>query len=266
MTTRHFAKSTLVVGFGASVTLAGALVFAGHETTVESYTGCLSLAGGTFVSVAPGNAPRSPCGPGQIQVHLSGGDITSVVAGAGLQGGSTNGVATLSVGSSYGLPQTCSIGSVAKWNGSAWVCATDADTDPTAYGGFSAVFPNGAGFGLPDSETSIGRLFLPAGKYAIFAKVNVFIELSSERTFSVHCHLNAESDVDTAQIHSFESDDYPAHVISLNLLHEFVTDSFTEVACDDGQGDNPDDNSEAKWGNLRITAIRLGAFQNLPLQ
>jgi hypothetical protein len=64
---------------------------------VASYAGCLSTAGsaaGTFSRVALGDAPASPCGSNQMLVHLSGGDITSVIAGPGLSGGGSNGSAT----------------------------------------------------------------------------------------------------------------------------------------------------------------------------
>ena len=57
------------------------------------------------------------------------GDISAVFAGAGLAGGGTSGDVTLSVDTSYQLPQVCAGGQVAKWNGTAWECAVDLDTD-----------------------------------------------------------------------------------------------------------------------------------------
>ena len=59
---------------------------AGHQGSgVLSYTGCIN-ATHKLIKVAVGDAPSSACDPalGQIQAHVSGGDITSVTAGTGL--------------------------------------------------------------------------------------------------------------------------------------------------------------------------------------
>jgi hypothetical protein len=71
---------------------------AGHQTaSVQDYTGCLNLKVGHVRDVAVGTAPLHPCSEGWVQIHLSGGDITEVVAGAGLAGGSTNGSDSVSL-------------------------------------------------------------------------------------------------------------------------------------------------------------------------
>src|SRR5436190_14759770 len=91
--------------------------------SVDSYSGCLNMGGtngGTFVNVALGDSPLKACGQNQKLVHLSGGDITSVNAGAGLSGGGTNGAVTLSLAAGQSLPQTCSNTQVPKWNGTGW--------------------------------------------------------------------------------------------------------------------------------------------------
>jgi hypothetical protein len=55
--------------------------------------------------------------------EIARGTITGVTASTGLEGGATSGEATLSVATGYRLPQTCTGGQIASWNGSTWVCA-----------------------------------------------------------------------------------------------------------------------------------------------
>jgi hypothetical protein len=247
---------------GAFVSLAGLVggwVLAAQETTAASYTGCLNANSGTLVALAQGDAPLMPCGNNQIQVRLGSGDITTVSAGTGLQGGSMNGAAVLSIEPSYRLPQACENGNLAMWTGTAWSCGTDADTDPVAFGGFDIA---GEG-GIPNTLATIRKLLLPAGKYAVFAKISIaFDEADADFAF-VSCRLIAESEVDEGTLFRVDHDANHGGVLSLTLLHQFAGEGFAEIACEDMGGE--DDFSDAHWSNLRITAIRLGSFQNGPL-
>lgn len=82
-----------------AVALAGAVAaLGGHEDTpVESYTGCMNTSSGTIANLAEGEAPMAACKDKETLVHVSGGDVTSVVAGDGLTGGGDEGAVTLAV-------------------------------------------------------------------------------------------------------------------------------------------------------------------------
>jgi hypothetical protein len=106
----------LVVG---GVALAGQL-----SSTSTSVTGCLGPSG-DLTKFAIGDLPLKPCTGNQVQVHLTGSDLVSLVVGNGLTSVTENGVTTISVDPAYALPQGCEFGQVAKWDGSGWFCAND---------------------------------------------------------------------------------------------------------------------------------------------
>lgn len=83
------------VAAGTLVALAAAVyALAGHgEGPVPSFTGCIKA--GKLVKLDPGDEPKSPCIGSEVEAHLSGGDVTSVLAGAGLIGGGTEGAVAL---------------------------------------------------------------------------------------------------------------------------------------------------------------------------
>src|SRR5690349_17193119 len=121
-------KWFVVAGLVLAATVAGGALAAFPDTNVETYTGCLNTggsAGGTVGQIQTGLSPLKPCGSNQKVVHLSGGDVTKVTAGAGLAGGGDNGAVTLSLAGGYQLPQSCAAGKIPQWDGSAWQCADD---------------------------------------------------------------------------------------------------------------------------------------------
>jgi hypothetical protein len=140
---RKLTAMALAVGV---IAVFGGSAVAGHLADgVNSYTGCLVSKDGVIIKIKEGEAPTSPCTGGQVQVHFSGGDITAISAGTGLQGGGTNGAVTLALAPGFRLPQGCATGEIAKWDGSAWQCAADDNT----------TYTTGAGLELNGTELRI---------------------------------------------------------------------------------------------------------------
>jgi len=79
------APASLVLGL-----LPGPAVMPAGAQTVGTWTGCYNGSNGTINRLATGGQPLKPCAPGDVLVSLSAGDITSVAAGTGLEGGGAN--------------------------------------------------------------------------------------------------------------------------------------------------------------------------------
>jgi hypothetical protein len=143
---------TLAVAALGVVAIAGTAL-AGHQTSgVKSYTGCLVSGDG-----------------GQVEAHFSGGDITKISVGNGLSlpNGGDNGEVRIVLDASHTLPQNCTAGRVAEWNGSAWVCGVDNDT--TYEAGVGLRLDGTAGpqeFSLQHAYRIPGRLCSEAGEFA----------------------------------------------------------------------------------------------------
>ncbi len=85
--------------------------------------GNIDLIAGSGITITPNDGADTIT----IASTATGGDISGVNAGTGLTGGGPSGDVTLTLGTSYQLPQLCSNGQTAEWNGTAWVCAADND-------------------------------------------------------------------------------------------------------------------------------------------
>ena len=132
----------------------GSALAAYPESDVAHYTGCLTTSGQIKSVALSDTSPVSACGPNETLIHLSGGDITKVAAGAGLTGGGDNGALTLALDGNYALPQGCAVNKIAQWNGTGWQCADDQNTS----------YSNGTGLDLNAGTFSIDSAYqLPQG-------------------------------------------------------------------------------------------------------
>lgn len=123
-------SEVLAVVVSALILAAGGTALAADLLSSSSgYTGCLSQ-NGDLLKFAPGDSPLKPCTGNQVQVHISSGDLATVVAGTGLVSNTNNGVVRLSVDPRYQLPQGCEFFQVARWNGNSWFCG-NADPGPS---------------------------------------------------------------------------------------------------------------------------------------
>jgi hypothetical protein len=99
---------------------------------------------------------------------------------------------------------------------------------------------------------------LPAGSYAISAKITVEQQDASEGVF-VGCKLNAGADFDNAHVDSDVFSGEPGtYTIPMQVVHTFASDGgAASVNCADNDVGN------VTGSNLKITAIRLGSLSNV---
>jgi hypothetical protein len=263
---RRFAGVTACVVF---VVTGAHLVKAAVPDSEPTYTGCLAVSGskaGTVAAVKEGSSPFRPCSSSEKQVALSGGDITAIVAGTGLRvtsGSSflsdTQGDVSLDLGPSFRLPQGCANGQVPTLQGAVWACATPAPPPPAPLPAVRIGRAHGPDI-IGDTDSVVASpLSLPAGAWAIVAKVNVALaDGNDEGALFAQCRLDvtgresldstsiwvdAAADADVGESASWGSGE-----LMLETAVVMNEPFNTAVVCHDAGGD-------MEWQELQIMAM-----------
>jgi hypothetical protein len=132
---------------------------------------------------------------------------------------------------------------------------------------FSA-FKDGPG-DVPTNLSTIGSVSLPAGKYVIFAKLNLWQGSADPKKVQpnqVTARLEAGADFDISVTTVPIASDSPfrsgAETVSLNVVHEFGSGGGAAVVKLDKK---PDTTPFLEWNFLKITAIQVDILKNTPI-
>jgi hypothetical protein len=265
-------RSTALIAVGViatlTISLAAYAVAAGDAGTLPKYTGCLK--NGKLESVAVGDVPLAPCGPGQPEVRLSGGDVTSVGAGPGLTGGGEAGAVKLAVDPSTvqsRVSGSCERDRLGPIDASISAIHADGSVscNPDDAGPGSDVF---AGFydgpvGVPVNDThapvSIARLAVPRGKYLVSGTLD--LASASFGGNYASCELRAGADFDRTTLGLggvFGQIGTRDRRLALQVTHEFAEPGDLVIACAA--------TDTAHWSFLKIAATRVSSLTNAPLE
>ena len=110
---------------------------------------------------------------------------------------------------------------------------------------------------VPDSKATIGTLDLPAGTYAIFAKLGIF---DSDDVIRTDCELVGGSDRDEAYAYMDPTTDgspFAEQTLTMMVAPTLNTNTTVQVRCADFANDD-------QWEWLKIIAIRQPTLSNVP--
>ncbi len=121
---------------------------------------------------------------------------------------------------------------------------------PSVYSGY-----HDGGITLPSTLKTIATLRVPAGNYAIVAKVTVWNGENVDDT--LYCKLVAGADFDLATtVLTGNSSPYADYAtVPLNVVHHFASRGKINLQC---TGESVD--TQASW--IKITAIKAGSLSN----
>lgn len=259
-TSRKLAVAGLIVALAAGPSLAGATI---TNADPVWHTGCLRPSG-NIVNVAPGNTPRQPCATGETRVDINNGDLTNLTAGPGIQlrKGSTvrsnvdRGAAQVELSPSYQLPQGCTPGAVPKRGTTgAYQCAGD-DLGRTILGRAGTSNQHKP---ITNGWGSITKpLRLPAGTWAVSARIGAVTAVGSPDDFHLSCRLLTDGSVT-----DFQTIRYNDRSGVLAWYEEIVlvgvvsrpTPMEMHIQCKD------DKTEGAAWETVRVTATEQSSVE-----
>jgi len=196
---------------------------------------------------------NTACDPSeQLTEWVVGGQITDIRLGQGLVGSRNDGIVSLDLDPTILLQDCAGCGRI--------------------FAGFNDGPVGLQGFVGGEEPPPIAQLALPAGNYAIFAKLVVRTveveELSYTSKGSVVCELSAGDDFDRSSALLEEQDDRPIHaftndevVVSLEVVHRFSSPGRAVLRCSKGI----DATSEVlmQFRNLKIIALEGSHISNV---
>jgi hypothetical protein len=205
---------------------------------------------------------REPCGPSERLVDwVVGGEVTGVRAGQGLITSRDNGIVNLAVDPSI-LHGCASCGRIfAGFN----------DGPGDIFGAFGDQIV---------AQSTVANLSVPAGSFAIFAKLTVRNEDSiDEASHPVRCMLKAGADFDEAKVVVEDEQDSNDNglpdrdgasslVMNLMVVHHFDEPGNAALFCVDGTPANPAhglpvDDGDVKYEDLKLVAIEASSISNV---